>query len=199
MLSEISIGTELMVVKEVPQPQAVKIVDPVVTEAAQFASGLLKGAIDAEIVAGSITGCIKDASIIAGDAKGAYTDFKKKDFKDIVAGLEYVGDALMAVRNLQADCHNFFADFDKLEELSAIVANPADLVYEVDKHLILNGVEIKDDIYAGVDLYSKNNIYGFGEKVGDALAKLVLGGAEIQEEFDEEVENGEDDGDYFLY
>ena len=193
MLSEISIGTELTAVEEP------KDADHVVTEAAQFASGLLKGAIDAEIVAGSITGCIKDASIIAGDAKGAYTDFKKKDFKDIVAGIEYIGDALMAVRNLQADCHNFFADFDKLEEMSAIIANPADLVYEVDKHLIFNGVEIKDDIYAGVDLYSKNDVYGFGEKVGDALAKLVVGGAQIQDEFDEEVENGEDDGDYFLY
>ena len=108
MLSEISIGTELMVVKEVPQPQAVKGVDPVVTEAAQFASGLLKGAIDAEIVAGSITGCIKDASIIAGDAKGAYTDFNQKDPEAFLTGLEYVGDALMAFRNLQPGCHESF-------------------------------------------------------------------------------------------
>jgi len=193
MLSEISIGTELTMVGENQEQE----VDEVAMEAAEFASGLLKGAIDAEIVAGSITGCMKDASIIAGDAKGAYADFKKKDFKDIVAGLEYVGDALMAVRNLEVDCHNFFGDIDKLEEMSAILTNPADLVYEVDKHLIINGVEIKDDIYEGVELYSKNNVYGFGEKVGDALAKLVLGGAQIQDDFEEEEED--DGADNFLY
>lgn len=193
MLSEISIGTELTMARENQEQE----VDEVAMEAAEFASGLLKGAIDAEIVAGSITGCMKDASIIAGDAKGAYADFKKKDFKDIVAGLEYVGDALMAVRNLEVDCHNFFGDIDKLEEMSAILTNPADLVYEVDKHLIINGVEIKDDIYEGVELYSKNNVYGFGEKVGDALAKLVLGGAQIQDDFEEEEED--DGADNFLY
>jgi len=193
MLSEISIGTELTMIRENQEQE----VDEVAMEAAEFASGLLKGAIDAEIVAGSITGCMKDASIIAGDAKGAYADFKKKDFKDIVAGLEYVGDALMAVRNLEVDCHNFFGDIDKLEEMSAILTNPADLVYEVDKHLIINGVEIKDDIYEGVELYSKNNVYGFGEKVGDALAKLVLGGAQIQDDFEEEEED--DGADNFLY
>jgi len=69
MLSEIAIGTQTQAMLKQKETH--------VSEAAQIATGLLKGAVKAEIN-GSISACFKDGTIIFSDAKAVVTDIEAK-------------------------------------------------------------------------------------------------------------------------
>jgi len=75
MLSEITIGTQ--VGQQLKQ-------DTYVNEAAQIATGLLRGAVKAELK-GDLTKCLHDGTTIYTDAKAVVTDIEEKSLKGVIA------------------------------------------------------------------------------------------------------------------
>ena len=57
------------------------------------------------------------------------------------------------------------------------MSNPASLTYEVEKHMIFNGIDIHDKLSHAVSKYNQGNLEAFGEDLGGALAELIIGGA----------------------
>ena len=62
----------------------------------------------------------------------------------------------------------------------AIFNSPASFVYHVGKDLILNGRQIYHDVDDSITQYDNKSYEAFGKDIGDALAKLIIG--EAQEE-----------------
>lgn len=68
--------------------------------------------------------------------------------------------------------------------MAAIFSNPASFAFHTGKDIIVNGVEIYHDVKDSVTQFEAKKYEAFGEDIGEALAKLILGGAwEVQEEF----------------
>jgi len=132
-------------------------------------------------VTGDIQTCLHDATVIYSDAKTAITDFEEKSLSGMIAGVKEVIAAASEVKQATTDCSGILADWYKLETLAEIASNPVTLEYEVDKHLIFNGVDIYKHIDDATVQYKAGNLEAMGEDLGNALAKLVVGGAlEVQ-------------------
>jgi len=57
------------------------------------------------------------------------------------------------------------------------MSNPVSLTYEVEKHMIFNGVDIHNRLNDAVAQYKLGNFEAYGEDLGGALAELIVGGA----------------------
>jgi len=68
--------------------------------------------------------------------------------------------------------------------MAAVFSNPASFAYHIGKDIMFNGVNIYHHTTDAVTQYHSGNMEAMGEDIGEALAKLLLGGAvDIQEDF----------------
>jgi hypothetical protein len=58
-----------------------------------------------------------------------------------------------------------------------IISNPVSLTYEVEKHMIFNGIDIHSKLSDSVTQFNEGKFEAFGEDLGGALAELIIGGA----------------------
>lgn len=73
------------------------------------------------------------------------------------------------------DCSSLTADWAKLEAMSAIFKSPSSLAYHVGKDLVVNGKDIYHEVDTAIADYEAGNWADFGENVGMAAAKTILG------------------------
>jgi len=135
------------------------------------------GAVKAEGL-DNIENCINDTIQIVDEVEIAIDDFKKDTASATLDGLKHLGQAVMGIKNEVSDCKGVTADWAKLEKMAAIFSSPASFAYHVGKDLIVNGVQIYHDVDDSVTQYNNKAYEPFGEDIGDALAKLILGGAD---------------------
>ena len=147
------------------------------------------GAIDAEGLE-NIHNCIKDGATIFGDVKTGVQLLQKGDAADELKGLETIGAGIFEIKDAIADCKGVVADFEKLGKMAAVFTNPWSFVYHVGHDLVVNGVAIFGEVEDSVSQYEAANYGAFGEDIGEALAKLLLGGAvESQTRWELEQQN----------
>ena len=158
------------------------------TQVEQIVGGFLKGALEAEGF-DDINKCIHDGETIIKDSEDAYSHFSKKDVKDVVAGLTDIVDIIKTVEAGMSDCSHIAADWEKLLDMVEIFSSPESFAYHVGKDHLVNGVDILHEIEAAVTDYESKNWSAFGENVGEATAKVILG-AESQAQL-EEIDLGE--------
>ena len=152
-----------------------------VKEVAEVVTGILVGALKAEGL-DSIENCIKDSELVFSDIKDGIALLKKEDAADALAGLKKIGAGVVEIKTAVADCKGITADFAKLEKMAAVYSNPWSFAYHVGKDLVVNGVTIFKDTEDSITQYEAGKFEAMGEDIGDALAKLLLGGAlEVQE------------------
>jgi hypothetical protein len=141
MLSEIAIGT---------QTQATLQQEPkYVTEAAQIATGLLKGALKYEFK-GDITKCMHDGTMVYSDAKAVVADIEEKSLAGVIKAAKDIFMTVKEVKLATSDCSGILENWGNLETIAWIMANPVSLTYEVEKHMIFNGVDIYDRLHDSV-------------------------------------------------
>lgn len=136
--------------------------------------GVLKGALNAEGFE-DINSCIADAEHVFSDAEGAYADFKAGGAGKVIAGLEELADLLKTVKAGMSDCSSLTADWAKLEEMVKVFDSPTSFAYHVGKDLLVNGKDIYAEIEAAITDYEGAQWEAFGEQVGMAAAKTILG------------------------
>jgi len=134
------------------------------------------GAINAEGLE-NIEGCIKDGETIFSDVKTGIQLLEKGDATDELKGLEAIASGIFEIKDAVADCKGVVADFEKLGKMAAVFSNPWSFVYHVGADLVVNGVQIFAEVEDSVGQYKAANYGAFGEDIGEALAKLLLGGA----------------------
>lgn len=160
------------------------------TEAVDITRGILMGAIQAEGL-DNIESCINDTVQIIDNVEVAIDDFKKNTASATLDGLEHLAHALIGIKDEIHDCEGVTADWAKLEAMAAIFASPASFAYHVGKDLIVNGVQIYHDVSDSVTQFDAKSYEPFGEDIGDALAKLILGGADkVQADFEARQKEG---------
>jgi hypothetical protein len=93
-------------------------------------SGVLRGALDAEGFT-DITQCINDAEGVFADAKAAVADFEKKNVNDTINGIKKIAEMLMIVKSGMSDCSHIEADWEKIEKMAVLFANPTAFVEHV--------------------------------------------------------------------
>ena len=155
-------------------------IDPKLLEAIQIIVGVLKGAVEAEGL-DNIENCVKDSGDIVVDVYDAVMDFTKGDEKDVLNGIEELGKAVLEIKPLVEDCEGVAADWAKLVKMGAIFSNPASFAYHVGKDLIVNGVQIFKEVDDSIHQFEAKNYEKFGEDIGMALAKLILGDGDIMQ------------------
>jgi len=142
------------------------------------------GAIKAEGL-DNIESCINDTVQIVDNVEIAVDDFKKNTASATLDGLEHLYHAITGMKDEIKDCKGVTADWAKLETMAAIFASPASFAYHTGKDLIVNGVQIYHDVADSVTKFEDKKYESFGEDIGDALAKLILGGADkVQADFE---------------
>lgn len=167
-----------------------KQTSPALTEALDITRGILMGAIKAEGL-DNIESCINDTVQIIDNVEVAIDDFKKDTASATLDGLEHLAHAIMGIKDEIKDCKGVTADWAKLEKMAAIFASPASFAYHVGKDLIVNGVQIYHDVADSVTKFEDKSYEPFGEDIGDALAKLILGGADkVQADFEARQKEG---------
>lgn len=101
---------------------------------------------------------------------------------DIVDGLKKIADAIRVVKAGMKDCTSAKGDFEKLEALAASFANPLTFAWHIAEDLVVNGRDIYHEINTAVDDYKKEDWLGFGDNIGMAAAKVLLGAEQIKKE-----------------
>jgi hypothetical protein len=148
------------------------------------------GAIKAEGL-DNIENCINDTVTIIDNVEIAINDFKKNNASATLDGLKHLASAVTGMKDEISDCKGVTADWAKLEKMAAIFSSPASFAYHVGKDLIVNGVQIYHDVADSVDQFDNKAYEPFGEDIGDALAKLILGGADkVQDDFEAKQREG---------
>jgi hypothetical protein len=59
--------------------------------------------------------------------------------------------------------------------MAEVFASPDSFFYNVGMNLLINGVEISSNIDTAVKDYDEQNFFEFGENIGKALALVVMG------------------------
>lgn len=148
--------------------------------AALIVEGILVGAVKAEGLE-HIEDCVKDGDKIILDTYHAVQDFEKKDPADIAKGLALMGEVVKEIPAAVKECGLVSVDLAKLTKMAAAFTNPASFVIHVGKDLIINGVTIYREIKDSTVQWHNGEYEKFGEDVGMALAKIILGQEETAE------------------
>ena len=72
------------------------------------------------------------------------------------------------------ECKNISTDFTELVKLGEVFSNPFSLVWNIDKNMIVNGVDIFEKIMKAISYYKAGDYYNFGKYIGESLAELLL-------------------------
>jgi len=177
IVDEVLIGTNNIKAKALGE----KEVSIEIKEVAEVVTGILVGALKAEGL-DSIENCIKDSEIVFSDVKDGIQLIEKETASDVLAGLKKIGAGVVEIKTALSDCKGIVADFEKLGKMAAVYSNPWSFAYHIGKDLVVNGVTIFKDTEDSITQYKSGKYEAMGEDIGDALAKLLLGGAvDIQE------------------
>jgi hypothetical protein len=145
--------------------------------AADIVEGFFKGAFDAEGFIDMDT-CLSDSNTIVADATEAVEDFMKKDISDITAGLQKIANMVSEVGTAAKDCASIPSDVKKMEDIVKNFNSPAAFAWHVGKDLLVNGKDIYNDINSGISDFHSKNWNHFGQDIGNAASKILLGAAE---------------------
>lgn len=146
------------------------------TEVVEIIGGIVLGAIKAEF--GDIATCITDSEHVYNDFETAVKDFEEGSASGVLSGLKEIAHSFKDIKTALTDCKaiSIKDDLQKLEAMAEIFSSPTSFIYHVGKDLIVNHAQIYDDVKDAVDSYHGQKWFQFGEDLGDAAAKVLIGG-----------------------
>lgn len=144
------------------------------SQVAQIVNGVLKGALEAE-GADDLEQCLADTDLTIEDLNKAYNDLKLKTASGTADGLKDLGEAMEALGSAVQDCAGVKDDWATIVNWAHTFTSPRAFAFHIGKDILVNGVDIYNDIEGAVSNWEKESYEPFGEDVGDALAKIIVG------------------------
>ena len=146
----------------------------VVVDVLDVVGGLLEGLADG-IALSDIQNCVTDTETIAANLFTAVMQLKnatnptnaKLAIHDFGVALEFLPGAI-------TNCKSVPQDAAAIEKMIANFESPMSFIFVVGKNLVLNGNEIYDEMATAISDWDSQNWFGFGENLGEALAKTFL-------------------------
>ena len=135
-----------------------------------MAEGFIYGVLEQSV---PISQCISDAETVYNDFYDAYTNFKESSPTGTYNGLVSLAGALTSLKDGISECENVAQIIEIISEISAEIADPADLVYVSGTNILFNSVQIAGEIADAVSDWDDSNYYSFGEDIGKIVALIV--------------------------
>lgn len=148
-------------------------------EAGWIAGGIIEGFVGPS----DVKGCIQKSVGVLGDMKEAVDDFEKKDAADVLKGLKALAEAMKAFPGALRDCKAAVSDVEQIVHALEQFSKPVSFAFHVAKDLVVNGHDIFAEISQAVADYKAGEFEDFGEQVGMALHKLIVGAEAKFDEF----------------
>jgi len=73
------------------------------------------------------------------------------------------------------DCQSVVSLWSTIETWAHTFTNPISFAMHVGKDILVNGTDIYNDIEGAISTWDQGEYEQFGEDVGDALAKIIVG------------------------
>jgi len=132
------------------------------------------GALKAEH-ADDLATCLKDTERTIEDLNTAYHDFALRTYSGTADGLVALGHAMEDLGHSVEDCATVASLWSTIVNWAHTFTNPWSFAWHVGTDLLLNGVDIYNDIEGAISTWEAGQYEQFGEDVGDALAKIIIG------------------------
>jgi hypothetical protein len=146
---------------------------PSVVQIAEIVNGILRGALEAE--SSDLLNCLNDADAAVSDFNKAYQDFSKRTASGTADGLVDLGHALEDLSPALKDCSSVTSAWSTITTWAHTFTNPLSFAFHVGKDILVNGSDIYSDIEGAISTWNDGQYEAFGEDVGDALAKIIVG------------------------
>ena len=157
-----------------------------VQQAEQFLGGLIYGLIQKDDFK-EIQKCIKDGETVEKELTDALSYFAKGDVKDVIKGIEEIGELLQGLGTDLDDCEGMQGDFQRIEKWATIFQHPSKLVETLTTNLIKNYAKIFGDISKAESDIGQAKWEPAGEDIADILV-LTLGAVPKLNEYPEDLE-----------
>jgi len=143
-------------------------------QVAQIVNGVLMGALKAEHADDLLT-CLKDSDRAVQEFNEAYQDFRKGTISGYADGIMALGHAVEDLGHSVEDCSSVAHEWQTVVNWAHSFSSPITFAMHVGEDILLNGVDIYNDIEDAITSWETDQYEQFGEDVGDAIAKIVVG------------------------
>lgn len=150
-------------------------VDGVFRDAVDIAKGFLEGAVAAEGL-DDISLCIEGSKQLIADSEATYADCKDGNIFQKAKCIKDISGVIRDVIGATQSCENLEGDFERIKAMAEVFANPSSIFWHVGTDIFVNHVEIGADIDAAMTSYEAKEWEDFGKRIGDASAKVLIGG-----------------------
>ena len=135
-------------------------------------AGLMDGIIHKDNL-NYLLGCMSGTDALVNDVLNAVKHFKEGGTIGIGEGIMDIGQFLKDLPPTCSNCGGIPEDFAKLGQFFAIFGNPKLLSERLTYNLFWYWAEINGDIQTAIKDWDSGDYYGFGDKVGEALAMAI--------------------------
>lgn len=149
--------------------------DPGVKGTLAIIAGLLD-AVGSKTNSTDITGCLTNLADVDTQITAAVAELKEMTWDSVEAGLRDLANAFEAVPTAMNDCAGSITeDSQLLEGLLKKFEHPATFFFQVEEHLMVDGIDILSNVNGALSDWDDSDWYGFGYDVGSALVLVVDG------------------------
>ena len=138
----------------------------------EFVGGLMLGLLNKDDLP-EIKKCLQNEQTLETEIETAIADIEKKDFKDILAGVQEIGQIVQQLPGDLADCKNIQGDVDKIEAWAKIFTEPSKLLPILSENILKNWRTITTDVQKTDTDWKAANYESAGTDVADILIESV--------------------------
>ena len=138
----------------------------------EFVAGLIEGLIQKDDLP-EIKKCLQNEQTLETEIETAIADIEKKDFKDIIAGIQEIGTIVQQIPGDLSDCKDIQGDLDKIEAWAKIFTEPSKLLPILEQNVLKNIKTIMTDVTKTDTDWKAAHYQSAGEDVADILIESV--------------------------
>ena len=120
-----------------------------------------------------LLGCMSGTDSLVVDIENAVVHFKQGGTMGIGEGIMDIGKFLQDLPPACYNCGGIPDDFQKLGQFFAIFGNPTLLMQRISYNLLWYYSEINADVKLALADWDAADYFGFGDKIGEALALAI--------------------------
>lgn len=132
---------------------------------------------------GNIEQCLGLVALIAGESAEAIKLFKEGTATSIGEAMVIIGLMIQEVDKIKTAC-DIKVDTEKLEKMAKTLQSMESFVLNADGEVSINGNNIYTELKNSVDAWDKEDYFGVGDNLGNAMAKILNKPVETTKEDD---------------
>jgi len=120
--------------------------------------------------------CVQEVDEIPNAVNKALGFFALLNAEDALLGLKELSEAMDLVRAAIALCKAPEEHLEKLSKAIAMIRDPTSFAYTISKHIIVDGVEMKNELTVATHDWETQHYEDFGMQLGLIFNQILVGG-----------------------